>query len=93
MEKCVGVVESPKGNIWNTMGVFNSGQVFITAEEALFLVEFHRFKLFDVSILSENFKKLDSTEDIMSLMSSNCGLTSYKVGHFIAFNSKYEYIY
>ena len=57
------------------MGVFSSGQAFVTLEEALFLQEFHKFKL----IGAENCKALNSICDIMKFLARDCGLTSYKV--------------
>lgn len=78
-------MKSPKGNAWNTISVFSSGQAFVTLEEALFLQEFHKFKL----MCAESYKELNNICDIMKFLARDCGLTSYKVGQSIYVNLLY----
>lgn len=55
------------------------GKALVAAEEALFLLEFHGFKLFDASVFPETLKELIGIYDIMRPVVGECGLTSYKV--------------
>lgn len=74
-----GIVNSPKGSFWNTIGVFNSGQAKIFADEALYLVESFEFNLFLLSELSDNYTKLETITELLALIRKDCGFTSYKV--------------
>lgn len=78
----VGIVEFPKGKIWNSIGVVKSEQARIFADEALYLVENYEFKLF---VLSESFEfplKLEKISELLSLINKDSGFTSYKVFFF-----------
>lgn len=74
-----GTVNSPKGSFWNTIGVFNSGQAKVFADEALYLVELFEFNLFISSELSDNCTKLETISELLTLIKKDCGFTSYKV--------------
>ena len=66
--------------------MFSSGQAFVTAEEALFLLEFHGFKLFDATNSPESFIELNTINCILRLLIGNYRLTSFKVSIFYIFN-------
>ena len=74
-----GIVDSPKGSFWNTIGALNSGQAKIFADEALYLVEFFEFNLFLSSKLSDNYTKVETITELLSLIGNDCGFASYKV--------------
>ena len=78
----MGIVNCPKGNIWNTIGMFNSGKAQVYADEALFLIELHGFEILDNSNFLESSSNLKSTCDILSIINNDCGLISYKVKSF-----------
>ena len=74
-----GIVNSPKGSFWNTIGVINSGQAKVFADEALYLVELFEFNLFISSEVSDNCSKLETISELLTLIKKDCGFTSYKV--------------
>ena len=86
-EKFIGTVNSPKGNIWNTIGVFQSGKALIHADEALFLTDVHGFELFQKCSVLSSPKKINSLTEIWTIINSDCGLNSHKVLTFASFAS------
>jgi hypothetical protein len=71
-DSSLGIVLAPKGNIWNTIGIVNSSKAYVSAEEALYLAEYHRFDLFDGI-------NLTTFEDFMLFCLHYCDHDAYKV--------------
>jgi hypothetical protein len=73
--KNIGIINYPKGNVWNTMGVLIAGKAHVYADEALFLAELHGFKI----LKSYDSLESNSSCDVLSIINKDCGLISYKV--------------
>ncbi len=41
-----GIVPNPRGTIWSTVGQMRDSKMTVTLEETLFLVEFHKYKIY-----------------------------------------------
>ena len=78
-EKTIGIINCPKGNVWNTIGVFSSGKAYVYADEAFFLMDSHGFEIADESNSNYSSPKINSFDDILSIIAKDCGLSSYKV--------------
>lgn len=78
-EKNFGIVDCPKGNIWNTIGVFNSGKAYVYADEAFYLAEFHGFEIANKSNVLGATSAVKLSCNALFINDLDSELVSYKV--------------